>query len=54
LRGLWVYDLLVLLGLIFCIGEWLGLFSMRLGFVVAYNIVGIRGIIGRGIGVAFF
>jgi hypothetical protein len=54
LQGLLVCDLLVLMGLIFYIEEWLGLFSMRLGFIVVYNIVGIGEIIGHGIGLACF
>jgi hypothetical protein len=54
LQGLLVYDLLVLMGQIFCIVRWLGLFSMRLEFVVVCSIVGIVGKVDHGIGVAYF
>jgi hypothetical protein len=46
--------LLVLMGQIFCIIRWLGWFSMRLEFVVVYNIGGIGDIVGCGIVWAYF
>jgi hypothetical protein len=38
----------------FCIVIWLDWFSMKLGFVVVYNIGGIGGIVGYGIVLAYF
>ena len=42
------------MGQIFCIVVWLDWFSMRLGFVVVYNIGKLVGIVDYGIGLAYF
>jgi hypothetical protein len=42
------------MGQIFCIVVWLYWFSMRLGFVIVYNIGEIEGIVGYGIGLTCF
>jgi hypothetical protein len=49
-----VYGLLGLMDQIFCTIVWLDWFSMRLGFVVVYSIGEIEGIVGYGIGLAYF